>query len=110
MLAWAEHDACIVLNGSLQSLVGESVAPSEGDASRLDFLEVGLIPEHRSFVISVAQEFDNAVEHISLQLPVLRTVGCCDAELLLQSLAFWAVGPAVERRIASLIASEVDIF
>ena len=110
VLARAEHYACVVLNGSLQSLVGESVAPSEGDASRLNLLEVGLIPEHRSLVIGVAQEFDNAVEHISLKLPVLRTVGSCDAEFLLQSLAFGAVGPAVERRIASLIASEVDIF
>ena len=53
MLAWAEHDACIVLNGSLQSLVGESVAPSEGDASRLDFLEVGLLPEHVRFSLSL---------------------------------------------------------
>ena len=71
VLSGAEHDARVVLHRSLKRLVGQSVSPCEGDASRLNLLEIGLIPEHGRLVIRVAQQFDDTVEEVSLQLPVV---------------------------------------
>ena len=109
VLARTKHDAGIVADGCVEGFFRQADTPSEGDTVRLNLLEVGLIPEHRCLVVLRLEHINDVVEEIALQSPVLGTIGGGDTLLLLQCLALRTGGPTVECRIASLIATQVDI-
>ena len=110
MFSRTKQDTGIVLYSRYQCFLCQTGTPGKGNTTRLNLLEIGLIPEHWSLVILRTKQIYHLVKEIALQLPVLRTVGCGNTQFLLQCLALRTVGPTVERRISCLITTQMDIF
>ena len=109
VLAGAEHHFDVVAFGGFEGFGGQTVAPCEGDAAGLNFLEVGFIPEHGRFAELVAQVGDDAVEEVFLQAPILTAVARGDAETGFEGVARGVVRPTIEGRHARFVTAEVNI-
>ena len=109
MFTRAEHNFGLVGTRCVNGCFGESVTPSKSHTSRLNFLEVGFVPEHRGLAEFVAQMRNHSVEEIFLQLPVFGAVARGDAEFFFEGDASRVCRPIIEWWISGLITSEMHI-
>ena len=109
VLAGAEHHFDVVAFGGFEGFGRQTVAPCEGDAAGLNFLEVRFIPEHGRLAEFVAQVLNHAVEQIFLQAPVFAAVARSDAQTVFEGVARGIIRPAIEGRHTGFVTAKVNI-